>query len=80
MDSLFSLPEDFIEGELDPVANKKVSHLAEYVHYTSENITPEVAGEMDKLGLDERYNQALKASQDVSTFFIMFSLSFSWFT
>lgn len=73
MDSLFSLPEDFIEGELDPVANKKVSHLAEYVHYTSENITPEVAGEMDKLGLDERYNQALKASQDV-TFLLSRSL------
>ncbi|XP_006435936.2 probable ATP-dependent RNA helicase DDX31 isoform X2 [Citrus clementina] len=71
--SLFSLPEDFIEGELDPVANKKVSHLAEYVHYTSENITPEVAGEMDKLGLDECYNRALKASQDV-TFLLSRSL------
>lgn len=37
-------------------------HLAEYAPYTTENITPEVAVEMDNLGLDERYNRALKAS------------------
>lgn len=54
--SLFFLPGDFIEDELDPVANKKVSHLAEYVYYTIENITPGVAEEMDNLVLDERYN------------------------
>lgn len=51
------------------MANKNNSHLAEYINYTSESITPEVGMEMDKLGLDERYNRALKARQDVSIFF-----------
>lgn len=56
------LTGDFVEGELNPVANKNVSHLAEYLYYTFENITSKVAVEMDKLGLEERYNRALKAS------------------
>lgn len=73
MDSLFSTPGDFIEGELDPMANKKVFHLAEYIHYTTENITSEVVVEMDKLGLHERHSRALKASQDV-TFLLSRSL------
>lgn len=51
------------------MAYKNISHLAEYLNYTSESITPKVAMEMDKLSLDERYTWALKASQDVSIFF-----------
>ena len=66
MSSLFSLPRDFVEGKLDPVANKNTSHLAEYLHYPFKNITPEVVVEMDELGLDERYNRAVKASQNLS--------------
>lgn len=44
------------------MAYKNISHVAEYLYYTSNSITSEVAMEIDKLGLDERYNRALKAS------------------
>lgn len=60
--SLFFLVRRFVEGELNPVANKSVSHLAKCLHFTFKSITPKVAMEMDKLSLDELYNRALKAS------------------
>lgn len=74
MSSIFSLPGDFVEGKLDPVANKNTSHLAEYLYYNYENITPEVVVEMNELGLDERYNRAFKASQNLSFVCCIFSV------
>lgn len=62
MGSFFFLPGDFVEREIDSLANKSVSQLAKYLYYTSKNITLEAAMEIDKLGLDERYNRVLKAS------------------
>lgn len=60
--SLFSLLRNFIEDDLDPVANKKLSFLVEYFHHIIEIITSEVAVEMEKLGLDERYKRAFKVT------------------
>lgn len=60
--SLFSLLRNFIDDDLDPVANKKVSYLVEYFHHIIEIITSEVAVEMEKLGLDERYKRAFKVT------------------
>lgn len=76
---LLLLAKDFVKGELDPMANKNFSHRAECLHYTSDNITLEVAMEMDKLGLDKCYNRALKASQDVSIFCMLYLYVFFFF-
>lgn len=62
VDSLFFILRDFIEGDLDPVANKKVSYLVEYFHHIIENTTSEAVVEMEKLGLDEHYKQAFKVT------------------
>lgn len=53
----FSLLGDFVKGKLNLVVNEKVSHLVGYVHYTTKNITLEMAVKSDKLGLTERYKQ-----------------------
>lgn len=61
-----SFSNDLSEGELDPIAIERVSHLARYIYYSAENITLEAAAEIDRLGLSKRYGRALKASQDVT--------------
>ena len=64
--SLFSTPGDLMEGELDPVANKRISHLTDCFLHSSESISTDMAMEADKLDLNERYSRALKACHDVS--------------
>lgn len=64
--SLFTVSGDLAEGELDPVANKKISHLTECFLYTSECISTDPAAKTDRLDLNERYSWALKACHDVS--------------
>lgn len=58
--SLFTLEGDPVEGELDPVTNRHVSHLANYFFYAFESISAIIAADMDKLGLDDHYGLALK--------------------
>lgn len=58
--------EELRVGELDPVSNKDVSHLARCFYYSAETVTPEVTEEADKLSLSQRYGQALRATQEVS--------------
>ena len=66
--SLFTVSGDLTEGELDPVANKKISHMTNCFLYTSECIYVDMAAEVDRLDLNERYGRALKACHDVSAF------------
>ena len=79
LDSLFTVPVDLMEGELDLVANKWISHLADCFLNSSECISTDKAMEADKLYLNERYSRALKACHDVSAplslfFFLCVSL------
>lgn len=64
--SLFTILGDLIEGELDSVANRKISYLTDNFLHTSECISTNMAAEADKLYLNERYSRALKAVHDVS--------------
>ncbi|XP_052296047.1 uncharacterized protein LOC102608442 [Citrus sinensis] len=64
--SLFSAPGDLMEGELDPVANKRISHLTDCFLHSSESISTDMAIEMDKLDLNERYSRALKVCHDAA--------------
>lgn len=66
--SLFIVPEDVMEGELDPVTNKRISHMTDYFLYSSECISVDMATEADRLDLNERYGRVLKACNDVSAF------------
>lgn len=61
-----SFPEDLLEGELDPIANEKVSHLAHYVYYFVENIILEAVAKTDRLELSEPHGCTLKAIEDLS--------------
>ena len=77
--SLFTAPGDLIEGELDPVANKQISHLIDCFLHSSESISTDGAMKSDKLDLNERYSRALKACHDVSashSFLFILSLFF----
>lgn len=58
--------EDLSEGDLDPLANERVSHLARYMYYSAEHITPKSAAKADRQELREKYSRAFKASQDVT--------------
>lgn len=64
IDSLYSLPGDFIGEDLDPIANKKISHLARYVYYTTKTITLEMATNLDRLErvelIDQNYSSAFE--------------------
>lgn len=71
--SLFTVSGDLAEGELDPVANKKISHLTECFLYTSECISTDPAAKTDRLDLNERYSWALKACHDTA-FYISHSV------
>ena len=44
-----SFPDELCKGDLDPVFNKKISHLARCFYYSIENVTPKVAEETDKM-------------------------------
>ena len=73
--SLFTAHGDLMEGELDPVANKRISHLTDCFFHSSESISTDMAMEADKLDLNERYSRALKACHDVSashSFLVLF--------
>lgn len=73
--SLFIVFGDLMEGELDPVANKKISHLTDCFLHTSECVSMDMTAKMDKLDLNERYSQALKACHDVSvSLFLLFCI------
>lgn len=61
-----------MEGKLDPVVNKRISHLADCFLYSSECISTDMAMEADKLDLNERYSRALKACHDVA-FYLSYS-------
>ena len=60
-----SLPDELCNDDLDPTSNKKVSHLAQCFYYSAESVTPEAAEETDKISLNKRYGQALRATQEV---------------
>ena len=78
--SIFTAPGDLMEGELDPVANKRISHLTDYFLYSSESISTDMAMETDKLDLNKRYSLALKACHDVSvSHSFVFLLCFPFF-
>lgn len=64
--SLFMISGDLIEGEFDPVANKKISYVTDSFLHTSECISMNMAAEADILDLNERYSQVFKACYDVS--------------
>lgn len=64
--TISSFTDDLFEGELDPIANEKVSYLVYYMYYSTENTTLKAAAETDILGLSEQYGRVLKASQDVT--------------
>ena len=70
--SLFTIPRDLMEGELDPVANKRISHLVDCFLHSSECISTDMAIEGDRLDLNERYSRALKACHDVSAFVLIY--------
>lgn len=55
-----------MEGELDPVANKRISHLADCFLNSFECISTDMAIEADRLDLNERYSRALKACHDAA--------------
>ncbi|XP_052290930.1 uncharacterized protein LOC127900331 [Citrus sinensis] len=61
-----TFPDELREGDLDPASNKEVSHLARHFYYSAENVTSEVAEEVDKMSLSQRYGQALRATQEAS--------------
>ncbi|XP_024956005.1 uncharacterized protein LOC102619120 isoform X2 [Citrus sinensis] len=66
LSSLFTAPGDLVEGELDLVANKRISHLPDYFLHSSECISTDMAMEADRLDLNERYSRALKACHDAA--------------
>ena len=66
--SLFTVPGDLMEGELDPVANKRIPHLTNFFFHSSECISTNMAIKADRLNLNEGYSRALKACHDVSAF------------
>ncbi|XP_052299231.1 uncharacterized protein LOC102623630 [Citrus sinensis] len=61
-----TFPDELREGDLDPASNNEVSHLARHFYYSAENVTSEVAEEVDKMSLSQRYGQALRATQEAS--------------
>lgn len=61
---MFTVSRDLAEGELDLVANKKISHLTECFLHTSECISTYLAAKTERLDLNERYSRALKACHD----------------
>ena len=63
---------DLMEGELDLVANKRISHLTDCFLHSSECISTDMAIEADRLDLNEHYSRALKACHDVSAFLFFF--------
>lgn len=71
-----SFPEDLLKGELDTIANEKVSHLVHYVYYSAKNITPEAITKTDSLELSEPHGCTLKAIQDLSAFRVLRKPSF----
>ena len=71
--SLFTAPGDLMEGELDPVANKRISHLTDCFLHSSESISTDMAMEADKLDLNERYSRALKACHASHSFLFILS-------
>ena len=62
---VFAFPDELCEGDLNPTSNKEVSHLACCFYYSIENVTSEVAKKADKMSLNQRYGQALRATQEV---------------
>ncbi|XP_052300585.1 uncharacterized protein LOC127903775 isoform X3 [Citrus sinensis] len=70
---LFMVIGDLIEGELDPVANKQICHLADCFLHSSECISPDMAIEADRFDLNEHYSRALKAAFYLSHGFHDFS-------
>lgn len=64
--SLFMISRDLREGELDPMANREISYLTDCFLRTFECISMDMAAETNRLDLNERYSQALKAYHDVS--------------
>ena len=78
--SIFTAPRDLMEGELDPVANKQISHLTDCFLHSSESIFTDMTIEADKLDLNERYSRVLKACHDVSaSHYFLFVLSLFFF-
>lgn len=63
-----SFPNDLREGDLDPVSNENVSHLAYCFYYSIKNVTLEIVAKTDMFSLSERYGRALKATQEVSSY------------
>ena len=55
-----------MEGELDLVANKRISHLTDCFLYSSECISTDMTIEADRLDLNERYSRVLKDCHDMS--------------
>ena len=76
-----TFPDELREGDLDPASNKEVSHLARHFYYSAENVTSEVAEEVDKMSLSQRYGQALRATQEVGFLGVprVYSSSFSFY-
>lgn len=64
--SLITILRDLREGELDPMANREISYLTDYFLHTFECISMDMATEVNRLDLNERYSQELKAYHDVS--------------
>lgn len=58
------------------MANEKVSQLAGFIHYFTENIILKVATKTDRFGLSEHYNQVLRACQDMSVSLILALIPF----
>ena len=54
--SLFMVYKDLMEGELDPVANKRICHLTDYFIHSSECISSDMAIEANRLDLNKRYS------------------------
>ena len=79
--SLFTALGNLMEGELDPMANKRISHLTDCFLHSSESIPTDMAMEAGKLDLNECYSRALKACHDMSAphsfLFIFFLLILS---
>lgn len=64
--SLFSLPRDLLKASSIPWPIRRFpTWLNTYITFLIK-----VASEMDKLGLDKYYNRVLKASHDVSIFYV----------
>ena len=67
--ALFTVSRDLMEGELDLVANKRISHLTDCFLHSSECISTDMTIEADRSDLNECYSRVLKACHDVSASF-----------